>query len=208
VSGAAITVMVGGDRQGSLYTTDRTADELDELQFKLGEGPSALAFKERRPVQVADLTDIGDSRWPMFAVAARRTSARAMHVFPLQSGTIGIGVLALYHVESGLLPEKDMAGALRIADAALWALLGLRSADTLDDRGAGLPLDPHGWLTGAPVHRTEVYQATGMIIAQLDVSADTALARLRAYAFVHGPSLAEVARDVVARRLRFDKEEK
>jgi hypothetical protein len=78
----------------------------------------------------------------------------------------------------------------------------------LDEGDVETALDPHGWLTGAPLHRTEVYQATGMIIAQLNVSAAVALARLRAYAFVNGPSLAEVAREVVARRLRFDKETK
>jgi hypothetical protein len=208
VSGAAITVMTSGDRQEPIYATDWIANELDDLQFKLGEGPGVEAFTERKAVQVADLADISDSRWPMFAVAARRTPARAVYVLPLQTGKVGVGVLALYHLEPGLLPEKGLAGASRVADAALWALLGLRSDGMLDEGDVETALDPHGWLTGAPLHRTEVYQATGMIIAQLNVSAAVALARLRAYAFVNGPTLAEVAREVVARRLRFDKETK
>lgn len=208
VSGAAITVMTSGDRQEPIFATDWIANELDDLQFKLGEGPGVEAFTERKTVQVADLADISDSRWPMFAVAARRTPARAVYVLPLHTGKVGVGVLALYHLEPGLLPEKGLAGASRVADAALWALLGLRSDGILGEGDVETALDPHGWLTGAPLHRTEVYQATGMIIAQLNVSAAVALARLRAYAFVNGPSLAEVAREVVARRLRFDKETK
>jgi hypothetical protein len=42
-----------------------------------------------------------------------------------------------------------------------------------------------------------------MVSAQLDVSVAQALIRLRGYAFGQGRPLADVARDVVARRLRF-----
>jgi hypothetical protein len=42
-----------------------------------------------------------------------------------------------------------------------------------------------------------------MVSAQLDVSVGQALIRLRAYAFGNGRRLAEVAEDVVSRRLRF-----
>ena len=74
---------------------------------------------------------------------------------------------------------------------------------------SGNRADPHGWLTGSPLDHTEVYQATGMVMAQLDVPAEAALSRLRAYAFVHDRTIDDIARDVVARRLRFrdEKEE-
>jgi hypothetical protein len=49
-----------------------------------------------------------------------------------------------------------------------------------------------------------VHQAAGMVSAQLDVSVGHALIRLRAYAFGNDRPLADVARDVVALRLRFD----
>ena len=52
----------------------------------------------------------------------------------------------------------------------------------------------------------EVHQATGMLIAHLNLPASAALARLRAYAFGHGRSLREVAADIVAGRLRLDEE--
>jgi hypothetical protein len=44
-------------------------------------------------------------------------------------------------------------------------------------------------------------------MAQLDVSAETALSRMRAHAFVHDRTIDDLARDVVARRLRFGTEE-
>jgi AmiR/NasT family two-component response regulator len=53
-------------------------------------------------------------------------------------------------------------------------------------------------------YRAEVHQATGMVSVQLDVSQAVALVRLRAYAFSEHRPLADVAADVVARRMRFD----
>ena len=46
----------------------------------------------------------------------------------------------------------------------------------------------------------------GMVIAQLGVTPDVALATLRAHAFVHDRPIDAVARDVVARTLRFPEE--
>jgi len=42
-----------------------------------------------------------------------------------------------------------------------------------------------------------------MVSAQLDIPVRDAYSRLQAHAFAHGFTLAEVAADVVARRLRF-----
>ena len=42
-----------------------------------------------------------------------------------------------------------------------------------------------------------------MVLAQLEISAADAFARLRAYAFAEQRLLGDVARDVVARRLTF-----
>ena len=57
--------------------------------------------------------------------------------------------------------------------------------------------------TSAPALRREVHQATGMILAQLDISATEAFIRLRAHAFATGRSVQEVAHDVVTRMLDF-----
>jgi hypothetical protein len=206
VSGAAITVMAAADRQEPICATDAVAGRLDELQFSLGEGPCVDAFTHRRPVLVADISVADDHRWPTFAAAARETPARAVYVFPLQVGAIAVGVLDLYHDIPGLPEPATLSGALRTADAALWTLLGLRAGETLDGDVLENQADPHGWLRGAPLARIEVYQATGMIIAQLDVTAETALARLRARAYATGRPIDEVARDVIERRMRFDEE--
>jgi AmiR/NasT family two-component response regulator len=50
----------------------------------------------------------------------------------------------------------------------------------------------------------QTYQATGMLTVQLGVSITEAFARLRAYAYSEDRRLADVAGDIVARRLRLD----
>jgi hypothetical protein len=76
-----------------------------------------------------------------------------------------------------------------------------------DSIGAALLLDPIGheedfragpWSTRAGIH-----QATGMVTAQLKVSPADALDLLRAHAYAHDLSLAEVAEQIVHRRLNF-----
>ncbi|MGH3311543.1 MAG: ANTAR domain-containing protein [Streptomyces sp.] len=60
------------------------------------------------------------------------------------------------------------------------------------------------WSEQAGPQHPEVHQATGMVTVQLGVTAAVALVRLRDYAFAQDRRLSEVAKDVVARRLRFD----
>jgi AmiR/NasT family two-component response regulator len=50
--------------------------------------------------------------------------------------------------------------------------------------------------------RAEVSQATGMLVAQLEVEPAEALVRLRAHAFATGRSATDVACDILDRRLR------
>jgi hypothetical protein len=83
---------------------------------------------------------------------------------------------------------------LAFAGAATEALLG----------PVGTGPEPQ-WLDGQQSgYRAEVHQATGMISAQLRVTQAEALIRMRAHAFTQRRALADVAAEVVGRRLRFD----
>jgi hypothetical protein len=198
VDGAAVMLISEGDRQEAVCATDAIAVRLDELQVSLAEGPCLDAYTLGHPVLVSDIADQADTRWPGFADGARLTRARGLYALPMQIGGAKLGVLDLYRLAHGPLSREALTMALRAADAATWAVLNTAAS-------------PHPGLAevaeevaGRGLSRAVVHQATGMLSVQLDISAAAALARLRAHAFAEGRSLTEVARDVVARRLRLD----
>jgi GAF domain/ANTAR domain len=195
VDGASISVLTATDARETLSATDDTAEVLEELQFTLNEGPCLEAATTGSPVLVPDVQDTTDTaQWPVFATAVgERTDARALFALPLQWGAINLGVLDLYRRAPGSLNEEQRRDAIGAADVAALMMLGHRT----DPSGYG------GWLDSAAASRAEVHQATGMVLVQLGVTAPEALARLRAYAFLHGRLLIDVARDVVARRVSF-----
>ena len=92
------------------------------------------------------------------------------------------------------MSDDQHADALVVAGvAARWVL----------EAQAGAPADlvAEELEIGADFHFV-VHNAAGMVSVQLGVSVTEAIIRLRAYAFSHDRLLAEVAEDVVARRLR------
>jgi hypothetical protein len=191
----------------TLWATDPTAELLEELQFTLNEGACMQAATTGTPVLVADLHHSSDTqRWPIFAAAlAEQTDVRALFAFPLQWGTVNVGVLDLYRRTPGGLSAAQGRDAISASETAALMLLGVRTdpehADADADGESG-----GSWLDHAPSSRAEIHQATGIVLAQLGVSAAQALARMRGYAFVEQRLLIDVARDVVSRRLQFTEE--
>jgi hypothetical protein len=195
VGSAALTVMLSASLRETIYASDRVASELEELTLTLGEGPSVDACGGG-PALIADLTGRDClARWPVFAPAAVNAGMRAVFALPLAVGAIRLGVMGLYRAQPGDLDREQLADALVFADTACALLLDAAQRDRSHPDGR-LPEQ-------AGLQHPEVHQATGMIIAQLGVSAAVALVRLRAYAYAHDRRLHEVANDVVARRLRF-----
>jgi hypothetical protein len=202
VSGAGVMTATRAGSGHLLCATDEVSEELAELQLTLGEGPWPDASADGGPVLSSDLATADVAvRWPYFAPAARQAGAAAIFVFPLQIGAIRVGALELYRSQPGPLSIDQLGDALVLADTAAVLLLEGQ------DRAAG----PAGSLPGPggqppdlalALHRAEIDQATGMLTEQLGAGIEEAFVRLRAYAYAHDRRLTEVARDIVARRLR------
>lgn len=197
VDGAAFTTMTSDREWETLCVSDPLVAEVEELQFALGEGPCLLAFRSGRPVLLPDVTALGWTRWPAFAPAVADLPIGGLFSFPVQLGAITLGVFTLYRREPGSLSTEDVSQVLRVTDLAGAALLALRAGQPVADGN-------DTWDEGSGVDRRQVHQATGMLIAQLGVSAEEAFARLRGYAFAHNLHLNAVAGRIVARQLLLD----
>jgi hypothetical protein len=196
MTGAGIMLMSGGVPHGSLCTTDDVSTLIERLQYDLGEGPCVDAYQLDRPVLEPDLAEPATARWLAFAGPALTAGVRAVFGFPLHVGAVRLGALNLYCDRPGPLGEDQHADALVMAEVAAQTILLLQANAPPGIVAAELE-------AGADFQLV-VHQAAGMVTVQLGVTVAQALVRLRAYAFGNDRPLAGVARDVVARTLRFD----
>ena len=202
VTGAGIAMVTAVGHRGVVCATNDVSAMIEDLQLTLGEGPCVDAAATGSPVLLSDLAqspDVAVERWPAFMEGAATAGIEAVFAFPLRVGAISVGVLDLYRDQPGELSTEELAGALMAADAGALALLHL------DVDAADAFADDHD---SRASYQLQVHQATGMVTAQTGVTVDQAFLMLRARAFADGRPLAELAADVVARRVRFDTEDR
>jgi hypothetical protein len=126
---------------------------------------------------------------------------RGVYAMPVIVGSQYAGALDLFRARPGDLSDEHLAGAFAAADLAELPVLDLLGGDLY--AASGDP-DSDAWSELTALSRAEVSQATGMLMAQLDVDPAEALVRLRAHAYATGRAATDVARDILARRLRLE----
>ncbi len=186
--GAGMTVLVESAPPLVVATCGPNAEQLEELQVMLGEGPCVDAAAGRRPVFETHIAGAGSTRWPAYAPAAQALEVGAVFAFPLQVGGACAGVLDVYRTRSGSLPASHVLQALTFADVALSILL--------DDQQDAAERRPWEDLDGS-MAPTQLYQAQGMVMVQLGVSLAQAMVRIRAHAYAQDQRLGEVARAIL-----------
>jgi hypothetical protein len=122
---------------------------------------------------------------------------RAVFAFPLQVGAARLGVLDVFRNRVGPLSRLELGRAFAYVERAVTALL-----DGQEQTTPGSDVLDEAFDNG-----TQLFQAQGMVMIQLGVPLAEALVRLRAYAYAEGRPLSEVAADIVARRLHFDRDD-
>ena len=201
IDAAAISLVFEGASSGTLGSSGPHARTYDELQFTLGEGPCLESVAQRIPILVVDLADPGEVRWPAYGPAMLAYQIRGVHAIPVVVAGEYVGALDLFRAQPGHLPNKDLAGAVAAAELAGVPLLDLLDGDL--QAAVGDP-SSNAWAELNALSRAEVSQATGMLVAQLQVDPTEALVRLRAHAYATGRSATDVARDILERRLKLD----
>jgi hypothetical protein len=197
MSGAGIMLTTEERPQGSVGATNSVAGLIEDLQWTLGEGPCVDAHRQGVAVLESDLGDPEIPRWPAFAPPAVDAGVAAVFGLPLRVGTVRLGALDLYRDRPGPLAGEDLVDALAVADIMAGILLDLQAGAAPGTVAAEIDRDAD--------FRLVVHQASGMVSVQLDVTVAEALTRLRGTAFGTNRPLIEVAKDVVTRRVRFER---
>lgn len=188
-SGAALTIWYSEPHRVPLAATDASTARLEDLQDVIGEGPGHAAWSSGQ-IEVGTVPgERSLARWPVFIEAVQEVVDHVViHAVPMRPWARTFGVATLYQAEPSTGPLLDDDQLSFLADTVGAALIRDASARQ-GTEGAG----PWG-------ARAQVHQAAGMVVAQLHVSPDDALALLRAHAYAEESTLPEVAASVVQQR--------
>jgi hypothetical protein len=155
--GWSVTLVHAEGGRLTVCATDAIAEQIENLQDVLGEGPGPEAYESGEVVSVS-LEGDQSERWPIFAGAVRSALGPVtIHAIPMRARGRDLGVLTLHQQQSRPL-ARPMREVRFLANAIGVALAGDRaeSSDTL--RSA----------------RDRISRGAGMVVAQLAVSPEDA----------------------------------
>lgn len=198
VDGAGLTLLTS-EHRGPVCAHGAFAALGEDLQLSLGEGPSVDAFEAGELIEVTDLASHDDGRWPLFSAEMADAGGGSLASFPLRIGGARFGALTLYRSAYGELSSDQVADSYVIAQLAAHLIVAKQARIGGDQVISDIE---SGFARMEPIH-----QATGMIMAQLSVGAEEALARLRGAAYAAQRSARDMAMDVVAGKVVLPRDE-
>lgn len=194
VAGASISTLGGLLGSETLSATDEIIARVDEMQFDLREGPCWDAIASGRPVLEPDLRNRSRPTWPAFMEAVAGEQVAALYALPLSVGPLRFGAIDMYDVRPRSLDDGELSRAVALAAEVSRAVL----RHAIEHSGLEEMPPP-----ARPLSRRRIHQATGFVIAQLDVSAADAELLIQARAFAEGRTMLEVADEILSRTRRF-----
>lgn len=204
-------------RRGTVSTmacSDDLASAVNEVQYRLGEGPALTAMTECCAVRADDLA--AETRWPGFCREAVSQGVLSVLSMPLiapgsqeeagsqdgpadqdgaerqdeQESSDPAGAVSLYAKEAGAFGREETRRAERFARDAAGALaLGLRLVGYAELAGQ---------LRESLSSRAVIDQAMGVLMGQQRCSQDAAFAMLRAASQNRNVKLRDIAEQVVS----------
>ncbi|MBT1630976.1 GAF and ANTAR domain-containing protein [Curtobacterium flaccumfaciens] len=181
----------------TVSATDDVATRVDEIQFDLSEGPCWAALAADAPVLETDLVQRPNAAWPAFNEAVRNEPVGAVFAFPVAFGPFPLGAVDVYVPQPATIEDDTVRQAMTLASAVSRRVLrrALRSIADEDD----------ALLDRSPSSRRVVHQATGVVLAQLDISPEDAYLLLQGHAFARRTTMRRVAEEILDGTVRFEK---
>lgn len=189
VDGVAIALVPAYASDNVVVASNGLSRLVTEFQIESGEGPGCDAVSTARPVLTPRMSE-AVGRWPTYAPLALSLSIAAVFAFPIRVGAVRFGALVVYSQQSRVLSRAQTMTALTFALIAAETLLESVHKH-VDNRMVSEQRIPE-----SPATSSAIWQAQGMTMVDLQVSASAALAQMRAYAIEHNIELSDVA-DVV-----------
>ncbi|WP_129666959.1 GAF and ANTAR domain-containing protein [Phytoactinopolyspora endophytica] len=178
-----VVLVNGSDRLERVGASDETAEQADEWQDVLHEGPGISAARAHRPFLVRDISH--DGRWPRWGPIAAGLGVHSAVSTCLFTGRRTLGTLNLYASEPDGLDKDDAERAEALACHAAVAI------DNAQEESG---------LRQAMQTRNVIGQAQGLLMERYELDAQRAFEVLRRYSQDTNIKLRDVAEQLVATR--------
>jgi GAF domain-containing protein len=163
---------------------DEALNRIDELQFKLKEGPCYDALRTHETVVSGSLRT--DPRWPTWGpLVAREIGVHSIASYRLFTTADTLGVMNLYSRSPDAFDVDDIYNGLALAAHVAVALAASQNATNLEM---------------ALASRTGIGQAEGILMERFGIAADQAFAVLRRVSQHRNMKLNQVAEELVRTR--------
>ena len=175
--------MRSNGRPATVACSDPLASEVDEVQYRLDDGPCLHAM---RSGDRGTIDDTGErEQWPRFEAAAQARGIRSCLALPLVADGKPVGALNLYARGAAAFGPAQVRCAEN-ASGTLSLMLRLASYSELTDQ-----------LRSSLTSRAVIYQALGVIMAQDRCTQATAFEMLRAASQKSNVKLRDIASAIV-----------
>ncbi|GAB2454825.1 GAF domain-containing protein [Conyzicola lurida] len=190
---AAGILLANSDGELELIASTSESSRLVEMmQLAAEAGPCVTSYEIGELVVVSDIGAV-PPEWSRFRDSALQQGFAAVYAVPLRLRETTIGTLNLFQSEFGQMSDQDLIAAQAFADVATIGILHERS---LRESGA-----VQAQLQNALNSRILIEQAKGVVAHSRSVSVDDAFALIRAHARANQLGIAEVAAEIVGRRM-------
>jgi GAF domain-containing protein len=183
---AGITLLQGGSPMTAAASDPRTL-EVDEAQYRAGDGPCLRAYRTKTVQRV--LVEQAFAEFREFALAADRANINSFLAAPLLVRGEGIGALNLYSSEGHGFKSLDEAVVVLFAGQAAVAVANSRLYQSARALAAQLEVAMAG--------RAVIEQAKGVIMAVYSVDEDKAFDMLRRASQAENRKLRQIAVEIV-----------
>jgi GAF domain-containing protein len=185
---AGITMIVEGKPRTAVFT-NLEAPEIDEAQYRTGEGPCLYAHRDQKPYRIDDTSE--DLRWPDFARTALAHGIRATLSVPLTARGESLGALNLYAQTPNAFNDEHERVVALFADQAAIALANAQVY--WDARQLGENLNQ------AIKTREIISQAVGILMAGGGRTPDDAFGVLASASQRENRKVRDIAEEIVTR---------
>jgi GAF domain-containing protein len=202
VAGYAVRAIPGADGAGLTLLEDDRADtivatapfvsEIDDIQYRMGQGPCITAARDGQTVMSGSLG--GDPRWRTFGGTVARLGVHSVLSLPLITGDGVVGAMNIYAHDKHVFDERSAElGEVFAVPAAI----AVQNAHVLAQTQR---LAAH--LESALKSRAVIDRAVGIIMSRSGVTEGEALDRLRSLSQSEHHKLAEVAQQLIDEAVR------